>query len=357
MKTSIVRILMCVSFMVLASGCARVKPDEVGVRTVNFGNGKGIVSRDFGPGYHRFLWPLDTWHQFPSTIQMIKFEKDATNGGAPSQGPGEALEITSTDGDHVMMTAEVLYRISDGEAHRVLQEIGAEDRCREFVRGLAQDAMRVLFGRLQTEAFYDEASREAVRQEALSQLRDRIKPRGIEVVDLLVQSLEFDQNYENLIKQKKLADQRVELEKAKSRAAEEKGKVSKILAETAVKVSTIEKETEAEITRKTAELNFQAGMLKGEADKYATTLTADAGLYKSQKDAEGQKLLKEAEADGIEHMNKALAGEGGRNYIAREAAKNLNMSGVAFPSSGYEWFNPREMAQKLGATETKDEKK
>jgi len=305
---------------------------------------------DYKPGFHRFLWPLDSWQRFPSTVQHIRFAKNSQETWAPQ---GEALQITSADGDKVTLEAEVFFRIADGQAHRILQESGVGERYKETVRGLTIDEARVQFGQLGTESFYDFASREKVRQKAVTLLRERLVPRGIELIDLLVTSVEFDPNYENLIKQKKLADQRVELEKAKGRAATEKGKVTKIAVETVAKVTRIDRETEAEVTHKTTELNLKLGTLRSEAEKFAAGLKADAGLYKSQHDAEGALLVKASEAEGSRRMNEALMGEGGRNMVALEAVKQLTVNDVTFPSVGYDWFNPYEMALRLGAsTET-----
>ena len=333
--------------VIVASGCARIKPDEIGVRTMNFGGGEGIVAHDYGPGYHRFLWPLDSWQRFPSTVQHIRFAKDAGDAWAPQT---EALQITSADGDKVVMTAEVFFRIAQGEAHRVLQDSGPGERYRDVVRVLAQDEAHVLFGRLRTEAFYNPASRDEARLEAVKLLRDRLQSRGIELVDLLVEGVEFDTNYETLIKQKKLADQRVLLEQAKGRAATERGKVAKIAAETTVKVQKIQRETESYMMLKGTELNMQMGALRAEAEKYATGLKADAELYKSQREADGTRLLKSADAEGSRRLNEALVGVGGRNLAALEAVRKLNVGDVTFPSSGYEWFNPYEMAMRLGAS-------
>ena len=333
--------------LVLATGCARIKPDEIGVRTVNFGISEGIDARDYAPGFHLSLWPVHSWQRFPSTVQHLRFAKD---GQTPWAAHDEALQITSADGDRVVVTAEVFFRIAEGQAYHVLQDSGTGDHYRDVVRGLAQDATRVLFGQLHTEAFYAPESRESVRQQAIAQLQQRLKPRGIDLVDILIESVEFDANYETLIKQKKLADQRVELEIAKSHAAEERGKVALIATETAAKVQRIEREGESDILRRTTDLNLQLGQLQADSGRYASGLKADADLYKSQKEAEGQLLLKTAEADGSRRLNAALIGEGGRNLVALQAVKNLNVPEVTFPSQGFEWFNPYEMAACLGGS-------
>ena len=49
-------------------------------------------------------------------------------------------------------------------------------------------------------------------------------------------------------------------------------------------------------------------------------------------------------------MNEALVGEGGRNLVALEAMKKVNLTEVTFPSTGYDWFNPYEMSARMGAS-------
>jgi len=339
--------------LLVLAGCARIKPDEIGVRTLNLGAGKGIVPKDYEPGYHRFLWPLDSWHRFTSTVQSLAFARTGRRipGAAASSGP---LQVTSSDGDRVTIDAEIFFRIQDNAAHRVLQDSGPGDRYLDVVRSLSQDAARVVFGRLNTEDFYNEARREQAHQEAVELLRHRLDQRGVLLIDLLVQAMEFDANYENLIKQKKIADQRVELERAKARAAEEQGRVSKIQAETTVRVQRIERETEAQVTRLRTDANMQIAWLNAEAEKYAKQRHAEADLYMAEHLAQGQRLLRLAEADGTRRKNEALSGEGSRNLVALEALRTLNLADVTFPSMGYEWFNPFEMAERVGATGESD---
>jgi hypothetical protein len=329
----------------------RIEPDEIGVRTLNFGADHGIVQQDYGPGYHRNLWPLDTWNRFPSTVLHICFTSDNSGGLRTTDRPLGDLQLTSADGDRVNMIVDVAFRIAPGQAHRVLQDSGLEHRRYEdVVRNLSQDAMRVFFGRLRTEAFYSESSREGARQQAAEMLRGRLTERGIELIDMLVQAVKFDPHYEELIKKKKIADQSVELQKAQAKAAEETGKVAKIDAETKVKVEKVGKELDAAVLKLRTETGLQAKALAGEAGRYAAQKEADAKLYQSEKQAEGDRLVKLAEAEGALRLNLALAGEGGRNLVALEAAKEMNLQDVTFPSFGFDWFNPNAMAMRLGAT-------
>lgn len=347
----IYRAVLCAAsslLLLFAFGCTKVEPDAIGVRTMNFGSGEGIVQKDYGPGYHRYLWPLDTWHRFPSTVQRVRFARDTRRvGGGPIQG--DALQVISSDGDRVALSIEVFFRIADNAAHRVLQDSGSGDACRMVVLNFSQDAARKIFGNLRTEDFYDEPRREAARRQAITVLREGLQQRGIELVDLLVDSIDFDPNYENLIKEKKIADQRVELEKARARAAEERGQVERIKVETQAKLLKLEKETDAQVAALDMENKAQIASVRADAGKYATERTADAELYASQKRAEGARLIGQAEAEGTQRMNRALDGDGSRNLVAAEAVRSMNLGEITFPSVGYEWFNPFDMAARLGA--------
>jgi hypothetical protein len=337
------------ALMVMAiTGCTRVAPDEIGVRTLNFGSDKGIVAQDYEPGFHRYVWPLDSWHRFPSTVQHLRFAKSL------SRGPGEGLDtiqVTSADGDRVVVTAGVCFRIADNAAHQVLADSGAGERYRAVVANLAPDAARTVFGQLRTEDFYNPERREAARHAGADLLRERLRPRGLELVDLLVESIEFDHNYENLIRDKKIADQRAELEKAKARAAAEKGKVATLQAETTAKVQKVERETESKKLTITTETAVHAAAIKAEAEKFSAQHHAEADLYADQQRAAGQQLLLAAEAEGTRRMNAALTGDGSQNLVALEALSRLNLAEVVFPSGGFDWFNPREMARRIGAAE------
>ena len=49
---------------------------------------------DYGPGYHRYLWPLDTWHRFPSVVHRVQFHHDGRSG-APGGAPALVLHSAS----------------------------------------------------------------------------------------------------------------------------------------------------------------------------------------------------------------------------------------------------------------------
>lgn len=340
------KVFLALLMGLLLSGCIRIDPDESGVRTINFGRGEGIVQKDFPPGFHRNLWPLDAWHRFPSTVSSIRFARPEP--GQPDSGVG-ALQLTSADGDRVTMSAQVFYKIADGEAHRLLRDSGPGGRYHDIVRGLSQEAARIFLGRLATEQFYDQQTRETIRQELIGSLGERLAQRHLVLVDFLIEGVTFDSNYENLIKQKVIADQRVELERARARAAQQRGNVDRIRAETQVRVSRINQEAEAAITEITTASRLQVATLRNKAARYSAERQADAELYRTRKQAEGQLLIQEAKAESQRLMNEALTGSGGQNVVALETARRIQLPEVVVPSQDADWLNPRAMAKRLGA--------
>jgi len=342
--------LLMLLLTLLGAACTRIGPDEIGVRTRNFAPGEGIVQADQRPGYHRFLWPLDSWHRFPSTVQTLRFapQRDMLERTA---GP---IEITSADGDRVALSVEMLVRIADDSAHRVLQDSGSGDRFLDVARGLGVDAARAFFGRLRTEEFYDVERRETARREIIEQLGPRLDSRHMELVAFLVEGVEFGPNYEALIRAKKVADQQVELERSRSRAAEARGRVEMIRTETEIRLRAMQKEAEIAMLEIGTDANLRIGGLNAEAEQYTSQRRADADRYRGLKEAESTRVTKTAEAESIRLRNEALTGSGGRNLVAMETVKGLNLPQMNIASDGYPWLSPREMVTRFGGDAATD---
>ena len=314
-------------------GVVRIRPDEVGVRTDNFGS--GIVQTDFGPGWHLNVPLLHTWNVFPARTRRLEMTKDPRRRSTLG---GEALLVQSSDGDRVMLDIDLFFRVQAGAAHLLLQDSGAGDGHVRVVSSLARDRLRTVFGTLKTEQFYDPAARQQKCEEALASMRKALEPRFIEIVEVLNQDVEFEPKYEQKIKDKKLADQNVELSKAQMRAAVERAKVASVTLDTTRQVKLIEANAEAE-----------AGRLEAAGRKYAAEKKGEADLYRDQQQAKGDLLVAQAEARVKQEKTRALMGTGGSNLAALEAVKNLKVDSITFPTGNRDWFDVREMANRLGA--------
>jgi regulator of protease activity HflC (stomatin/prohibitin superfamily) len=324
---------------------------KVGVRTQEYGilGRKGIVPQDFGPGWHRDIGPIDSWVFFDSTVQALKMTKDPRRGTARGR---DDVQVQSADGYAVSVDVTVKYRILADKAHKLYQNTGSGTKYQTIVRNEAQQACMGLFGQMKTEDFYNPEARRQKAAEVKELLVGSLSDNFVDVIDVLIRNVEFDPEYERKIRQKKLADQEVELNKSMARAEEMRGKTQVIEAETVKLVSIVQKEKEAELIRMQAATDREIAKIKADYERYATEKRADADLIGAQKNAKGHLLVKTAEAQGERLRNEAMQGVGGSTIVALEAAKNLRLSDVTISTMNIDLLDLNAMATKLGLPES-----
>jgi len=323
----------------------------VGVRTQEYsvpGLGKkGIIAHDFGAGWHRDFGPIDSWVLFDSTVQTLEMTKDPTRGSMRGR---DDVQVQSADGYAVSVDVTVKYRILKENAYRVYQNTGSGIKYQTIVRNEAQKACIALFGQMKTEGFYNPLKRREKAGEVKQLLSTSLEDNFVDVIDVLIRDVQFDPEYENKIRRKKLADQEVELNKSMAKAAAMQGKTQLIEAETKRLVNIIKKEKDAALVRMQADTDREIAKIRADYERYATEKQADADLVEAQKESEGTLLMKTAEAEGERLRNSAMQGVGGSTIVALEAAKNLNLSDVTISTMNIDLLNLDEIADKLGAS-------
>ncbi|TMB29251.1 MAG: SPFH domain-containing protein [Deltaproteobacteria bacterium] len=257
-----------------------VRPGEAGVKQSKFG--KGIEPTIYGVGLH-YVGVGETMHRFPN--------------------------------------ATVLYRIVD--PLRVIQTIGLgrlfEDAA--VIPRSAQDLRRAL-GELDAEDFYKGTKRMEKAHDAKVALAAELKDKGIEVVDVYVRRYIYDSRYQQAIEQRKIQDQTVYKNEAEAKAATAAALKNKIVAEGAAAV-------QVELSRGDAEMK---------------KLEAQADLYRRQRAADGDLLVKLAEAQGTELENQALRGVGSENMVGLRMADALkNTKVIVLPTDGESGMNPLDL--------------
>lgn len=339
-------------WVVIRSLTVYIPVGSVGVRTQEYGilGKKGVVPKDFGPGWHRDLGPVDSWMVFDATVQTLEMTRDSGTG---SRRVRDDVQVQSSDGYSVSVDVTVKYRIQEGKAHKVYQDTGSRGKYKTIVRNEAMNACMSVFGEMRTEDFYSPAERRRSAVEAHEKLATALQRRYVEVVDVLIRDVQFDPAYEDKIRRKKLADQEVELNKSAARAAEMRGKTEVIEADITKQLSIIAKEKEAALVRLQAQTDLEIATIKANADKYATQKKADADLVKAQKESDGHLLVKRAEAEGERLRNAAMTGVGGSVIVALEAARSLNLSDLTISTVETDLLDIDKMATKLGVPEQK----
>jgi regulator of protease activity HflC (stomatin/prohibitin superfamily) len=330
-----ITVLMMVGGAIFLSFVKKIEPGQVGVRTQNFAvfGEQGVVKHDFdSPGWYRNLPAIDSWAVYDKTIQTLHMGHGWR--GAPS------LTLVTADGYKVSLDVTVKYRIMPGKAYELFQLLGPGDSYKNKVENETQDKCRRVFGKMATEHFYNPQIRENKTQEVMEALRKVMAERFVQITDILIRDVAFDPQYERKIKQKKLADQEVQLNISQARAVEYKGITQKIMAEINAQVKIVDQERELALAKSKAENDVEVKRIQTDANRYVTKKRADADLIAAELDAKGQLLLDNARAEGEKLRNQALQGKGGSILVALEAARNLQIRSAIFST---EDFNPIDL--------------
>ena len=341
-------IILIIGFAIVFNSLViRIPLGKVGVRTQQYAlfASKGVVPRDYDVGFHRNFGLMDRWELFDATVQTLELSRDPREGDRRS---ADDVQIKTDDGNHVSMDMTVKYRIKPDEAHLLFQKLGRGDNYQAIVRQQSLNTFRRAYGRLKTEDFYNPSLRQECTSEALTMLRAEMEPRSVDILSILVRDVLFEENYERKIRDKKLADQEVELNKSQAAAAEMRGKTNVIVQETQAMVRVIESEKEAEIVRLQADTDKQVAEIKAQAVIAAGRSRADADLYAGELVAQAELLEKEAEAAGDLRIADGLLGSGGANYVTREAMRNLNLHEITVSTLETPFLQLDEMAEKMG---------
>ena len=299
-----------------------VRPGEAGIKQVKFGMGNGIDAHVYGTGLH-YVGAGETMHRFPLRVQVLELSNSRSEASSDIEGhrvaPG--VNIQTSEGYTVQVDVTVLYRVAD--PLKVMTTIGPgrlfEDSA---VIPRAQQDLRRALGELDAEEFYRGDTRTRKAEEAQAALEGELKEKGIEVMKVLVRRYTYDQRYQQAIEQRKIQDQTVYKNEAEAKAATAAAAKNKIVAEGAASV--------------------QVELARGEAD--VKKLEAEADLYRRRKAADGDLLVKLAEAQGTELENQALRGVGSENMVGLRMAEALRGTRViVLPTDGEGGTNPLDL--------------
>ncbi len=289
-----------------AKGAGRVREGEVAVFVNNL-TGSIVVSERVG--YHVFVPWMTSLYRLDRRVQSLHMAERPAGGSVG----GNAIKLKTSDGSNVSLDTQVTYRLIPERAGAVLRHAGPGYAFGElWVRSAVRAMAAREFGKLTTEQIYDAPLRNERAKAMIEELNRELAEHGIEIVAVVPEELRFYKEYEEVIKNKKLADQEVEEQQAKARLAteEQKKKVA-------------EAEFSAEAKKATA--RGDADRIKAEADGYAERirLEAEGALATAENRAQGQEATGLAEAEGLRQAASAVAGHGGVNLVALEYAKQL----------------------------------
>lgn len=297
-----------------------VGPDEVAVRQVFLGPGKGIQKGLLGPGLHLVVPAYEQLHVFPRDMRLLELN-DSHDEPTESSFTAPAIRIQTSEGYQVTVDVTVAYRIVDPYA--VLTSVGP-GRLYEtsLVAPRADTVLRQTFGKLNAEDFYNGHARREAGLAARSALSEDLADKGIQVWAVMVRDYVYDARYQEAIEQRKLQDQTVFKNQAEAVAARQEAERERVLAEGKARIEVERERGRAEVRR----------------------IAADADLYSRKRVAEGDLLVALAEAEGTRLENQALELAGAANLVGLEMARVMEGAAVVVvPTDGADGMNPLDL--------------
>ncbi len=341
-RVQIVCLMFCLVLVV--TGCVQVASDEVGVRVNNLYGGVEEDAKATGtylyiPGVHSFYWlpktqqklemieesrePIETeWGS--DAAKEMKESAQAPPGGyelelkqvedqarmleqvkvAPHRREEgkQNIRLKTADGNDVWVDVTVGYQVIEENAPLLVQKIGPRmDSVVGIVGPEVRGFVRQVLGELKTGEFYQALKREAKIEKARDALNRRLNPFGIMIVSLNVPEFRFSREYENILREKALAEQkRQEYERLQDAAEQEK----------------LAKKNKAR-----GEADAMIALAQGRKLRAEQEAEAAYNARESRAEAIGEKLTKEAE--GLAAITSALSVPGGEMQVRRELAKAI----------------------------------
>ncbi|HVE84538.1 MAG TPA: SPFH domain-containing protein [Myxococcales bacterium] len=310
--------LLLLGAMALASfsGCTCHSTDstEVGVltRKVSLFGQAGVQDEIYAPGATYLFMPFVTdWHTYDVSLQNLAMVRDAKKGDRSSE---DDLRFKTIDGNEIRVDVTVVWQIDPKKAPHVLTSVGEDTgQVKEkLVRPACRSVVRDVLNELSSEDFYVSDKRFEKADKARDQLHKVLAPEGVLVQQVILGEHKFTTEYEQVIRDKKLAEQTAEKLRSQARAAAEEAK------------------------RKLETAKGQVQQQLAEADGYLAQvkLKADADFVQNQKRAEAIVFEKKAAAEAIRKNNEALAGSGGRTMVKLRLAEALAGKTLLFVPTG-----------------------
>jgi len=298
-----------------------VEPNEFGIKVVRIGTSRGVQQQIYTPGFH-FLLPfgMQSMERLPRDIQVLELT-NSPQTAARDVRVDRAAHIQTSDGFFVDVDVSILYHIVD--PYQVFTTIGPGTLFEENgILPKAEPALKTALGELTTEEFYNSPLRVQKTENAKALLNAELKSKGLEVEHVLVRYFKYSDEIQRNIEEKKLKDQLVFKNQAEGRAATEEATLKKVIQE--------------------GEAAYTVELERGNA--YTVRKNAERDRYVRTKRAEGDLLVKLAEAEKVKLKNDALQGQGSERMVGLKMADVYRgLETVILPSDGPTGVNPLDL--------------
>ena len=296
-----------VIFCMILQGCVShsTGETEVGVLVCKIGlgcNSKGVQSELYPPGSTNFFAPfIRDFYTFDTKVQNLEMIADVKRGDRIER---DDLRFKTTDGNDISMDVTVAWTIDPKRAPDLLQNVGisTQEVKEKLVRPIARTLVRDVLNELTSESIYNSDKRFEKAEEAKKVLTDALAPHGVIISQVILHEHRFAPEYEKVIHDRKLAEQRAQQLKSESEAATQ---------EALRNLETARGKVASDIAQSTGQL-AQA------------KLAADAEYFQQQQNSDAIVAERAAKAKAIQKRNEALRGSGGRAMVKLRVAEALD---------------------------------
>ncbi|MFN3466432.1 MAG: SPFH domain-containing protein [Candidatus Brocadiales bacterium] len=323
----------------------RVPLNQIGVRVKVWSVARGVVPEDAYVGWHRGIPKIDEWELYDATVQT----EDRTSEVTRERKEGNPIKVRTADDYDVTLEMIVKYKLQRGNVHKLRKEVGAGDMYKRIVSVEAYDAARVAFGKMTELDLYNPYEKRRRAEEAKELLIHKLKPRYVDIVDVLILNLNFDPKLDRKIKNLKVAELDSLANISKAKAADQRGITQTIDADTEAVAEKIAGDKAAKLAILEAITRQRVTEILAAADKYMVEKRALADRYREERIAAGTLLVSIAQAEGERHRRLAMVGVGGELIVAMEAARNINLGNVDISTQQIDLLDIESMINKLGA--------
>jgi len=338
---AIIVIIVIVRFMII-----RVPMDQIGVKTAVWGLKRGVVQKDYKPGWHRYIRKTATWDLYDATVQTFDFTREARTPDGKIES--RELPIRTVDDYNVTVDVIIKFQIQRGKAHKIREEIGPGDRYKVFIASDIREISRNVLGKMTEKDLYNPDQKRRRAEEAKQLLAVAFASRHINIIDFLILDMRFDPQLERKIKNVKLAELDEVLNISKERAVNQRGITQTIDATTEALAEKIQSNKDGKIVSLNAKMVTKVTEILADANKFLIEKKAEGNLYKEERRAAGVLLIARAKAEGERLRRKAMTGTGGDLIVALEAARNINLKDVVVSTQDIDLLDIEKMIDKLG---------
>ena len=277
---SAIAVMLVLMIFGVSFGWINVHPTEVAVVVEKMAHKVDPMPR--GIGYHVFnRWATD---MVVYTVSARPFPKNVEKSEKSDE---YTMVLKTNDGQKIDIDMTIIYSLRANEVPLLHQQVGPNYESQIILPQLNSEA-RLTIGEFSAEQIYQGLVRDAIQEKVKEKLIKSLSTYpAIQIQNALLRHFKFSPEFEKAIEEKKLASQRIEINKNLALAAEENAKKMEADAR-GEKLKIIQG----------AQGDAEAKHINADAEKYRLEAIAAGNLANFKAEAEGKRLLTEAMGGG-----------------------------------------------------------